>query len=101
MKDVRDETLVRVGHRAGLSMNLLKKSHHPSHQEVHIVHIIWLERNLVQLLFKMAHFNNGLGLGHLKHLPVEGRLYSTRVFLTRPTKVRCYTCDEARPLSQV
>jgi hypothetical protein len=27
--------------------------------------------------------------------------YSTKVFLARPTKVRCYTCDKAKPLSQV
>ncbi len=27
--------------------------------------------------------------------------YSTRLFLVRPTKVRRYTCDKARPLSQV
>jgi hypothetical protein len=41
MKAVCDEMLVRVGCRTGLSMNLLKKSHHPRHQEAHIVLVIW------------------------------------------------------------
>ncbi len=34
---------------------------------------------------------------------VVGRLYSVqyKIIYGAPNKVRCYTCDEARPLSQV
>lgn len=70
-KEVRDEALVGVRRRTGLSMNLLANGLHPSSQLVYVVLVLGPEGNFIQLLLEMTHLDNGLGLGYFKHLPEQ------------------------------
>ena len=50
-------------------MDLLENGHCFGCQLVYVILMLGSEGDVIQLLLEMTHFNDGLGLRYLKHLP--------------------------------